>query len=129
MGPGDLSPVFSELRFGCGWPSTGSTQSLSFTNSSSIPLGGISVLTEGAANLDYTVTGGTCSIGSTSNCTVQVQFLTTVVGARLGAVVLTDQNTPPNTLITVPLSGTGSGPMVAFGPGTITTFVAWPELA
>ena len=51
-----------------------------------------------------------------------MQFLPTAPGTRFGAVVLTDQSTPPKTLITVPLSGTGTGPLVAFGPGTITTY-------
>jgi hypothetical protein len=103
--------------------STGSTQSLSFTVPSGITLGGISALTLGAANLDFTVVaGGTCASGSTSTtCTVRVQFLPKLVGTRMGAVVLADQSTPPNTLITVPLSGIGSGPQVAFGPGIITT--------
>ncbi len=66
--------------------------------------------------------GTTCANGTTATtCTVEVKFLPTVPGTRLGAVVLIDQSTPPNTLITVPLSGTGLGPMIAFGPGTITT--------
>jgi len=103
---------------------TGSTQSLTFTVPSGITLGGISAETQGAANLDFTVAkGGSCASGVTStSCTVQVRFLPTAPGLRMGAVVLTDQSTPPSTLITVPLSGVGTGPMVAFGPGIITTF-------
>jgi hypothetical protein len=105
---------------------TGSMQTLTFSIPSGTTVGGISALTLGAPNLDYTVvTGGTtCALGLTATttiCTVQVQFLPTVPGTRLGAVVFTDSSTPPNVLITVPLSGTGTGPMVAFGPGTITT--------
>ncbi len=112
--------TFSSVAVGA---STGSTQILSFTVPSGITLGGISAVSEGAANLDFTVVaGGTCAAGSTkTTCTVQVQFLPKAVGLRLGAVVLTDQSTPPNTLITVPLCGTGTGPLAAFGPGVITT--------
>jgi len=104
---------------------TGSTQSLSFTVSSGTTLGGVSVLTLGAPSLDYTVVAGgtTCANGTTATaCTVQVKFLPTAPGPRFGAVVLTDQSIPPKTLIAVPLSGTGTGPLVAFGPGTITTY-------
>jgi sugar lactone lactonase YvrE len=102
---------------------TGITQSLSFTVPSGITLGGISAVTEGAANLDFTVAAGsTCASGTTSaTCTVQIKFLPKAVGTRMGAAVLTDQSTPPNTLITVPLSGTGTGPLIAFAPGIITT--------
>ena len=99
---------------------TGNTQTLSFTISG-VTLGGVAAVTQGAANLDYTITGGTCASGSVANCTVAVQFLPTAAGTRLGAVVLTDQSTPPITLIAVPLIGIGTGPVVAFGPGTITT--------
>jgi sugar lactone lactonase YvrE len=100
--------------------SIGNTQSFSFAVPSGLTLGGISAVTQGAPNLDFKVTGGTCAIGTTSaTCTVQVQFLPTAVGTRLGAVVLTDQSN--NTLITLPLQGTGTGPLVAFGPGIIAT--------
>ena len=113
------SPVnFGSVAVGA---STGSTQSLSFTVPSGITLGGISAVTQGAPNLDFMiVAGGTCSSGNTNTtCTVQVQFLPIAVGTRLGAVVLADLG--GDTLITVPLYGTGTGPMVVFGPGTITT--------
>ncbi len=100
--------------------SSGSKQSISFTVPSGITLGGISALTLGAPNLDFTVTGGTCANATTNtSCTVQVQFLPTAVGTRQGALVLSDQS--GNTLILVLLVGTGTGPMVAFGPGIITT--------
>ena len=98
----------------------GSTQSVSFTISG-VTLGGVSALTGGAANLDFTIAGGTCTDGSTGSCTVLVQFVPSTVGPRLGALVLTDQSTPPNTLIAVPLYGAGTGPLVVFGPGTIAT--------
>jgi len=55
-------------------------------------------------------------------CTVQVQFLPTAVGTRMGAAVLSDQSDPPKTLVTVFLSGTGMGPLVAFGPGIASVF-------
>ncbi len=107
---------------------TGRTQTLVFTVPSGIVLGGVSALTMGAPNLDYTVVpaGTTCAALTTNTtCTVEVQFLPTaaslqqgaVDGLRTGAVVLTDSIN--NTLITVPLSGVGTAPLVGFGPGTI----------
>jgi sugar lactone lactonase YvrE len=101
--------------------STGSTHNLSFTVPSGITLGSVSAVTQGAPNLDFTVVaGGTCANGTTATtCTVPAQFLPTAPGRRLGAVVLTDQG--GNTLITVPVYGTGTGPLVAFGPGLTTT--------
>ena len=102
--------------------SAGTTQTLSFTVPSSVTLGSVSAVTQGAPNLDFTVVPGgtTCASGTTATtCSVQVQFLAKAPGTRLGGVVLSDQN--GNTLITVPAYGTGTGPMVAFGPGIITT--------
>ena len=103
---------------------TGSLQTLSFTVPAGITLGGVSAVTQGAPNRDFTVVPGgtTCASGTTATtCAVQLKFLPTAVGSRFGAVVFTDQSTPPNTLLTVPLSGVGTGPVVAFAPGTITT--------
>ena len=101
---------------------TGSSQTLTFTVPSNLTLGSVSAVTQGAQNLDFTVVPGgtTCASGATnSNCMVQVQFLPTSPGTRLGGVVLSDQS--GKTLLIVPLVGTGTGPLVAFGPGIITT--------
>ncbi len=120
--PPVVSTTQSSMSFGsiAVGASAGSTQTLTFTVPSGITLGGISAVTQGAPNLDFTVTGGTCSSGTTNAaCTVQVQFLPRAVGTRFGAVVLADQS--GNTLITVPLVGIGTGSLVAFGPGTIST--------
>ena len=100
---------------------TGKTQSVSFTVPSGITLGGISAVTLGVTKLDFTVTpGGSCAVGSTGRtCTVQVTFVPVAAGLRMGAVVLTNQQGA--TLIAVPVYGVGSGPLVAFGPGMMTT--------
>jgi hypothetical protein len=100
---------------------TGSTQTVTFTIPSGLTLGGASVVTQGAANLDFTAlaSGTTCAAGVSGSCTVQVQFLPLVAGVRQGAVALTGQG--GNALITVPVVGIGSGPQMAFGPGTMTT--------
>ena len=78
-----------------------------------------SVFTLGAQNLDFTQSATpplSCVAGS---CTVSIRFLPTAVGTRLGAVVATDSLGNTSTAY---ISGTGTGPLVAFGPGTISTF-------
>ncbi len=99
-------------------------KNLSFTVSGAVTLGNVSVVTEGAPNLDFTVVPGgtTCASGTTGKtCVVQVQFLPTLPGPRMGGVVLSDLL--GNTLIAAPLYGLGTGPVVAFGPGTMSTAV------
>ena len=83
----------------------------------------ISVVTGGAADLDYTDAGGeTCTVGTvyaaSATCTVQVKFAPRYAGARYGAVVLNDGN--GNTLATAYMQGTGIGPQSSFLPGTQT---------
>jgi len=86
-------------------------------------LDSISVLTQGAANLDFkdAVTGDTCSgnyiIGAT--CIVNVIFTPKYPGTRYGAVVLKDAS--GNLLATTYIDGTGIGAQVNFPPGTMST--------
>ncbi|MGC2517219.1 MAG: NHL repeat-containing protein, partial [Terriglobales bacterium] len=96
---------------------------LTFTIPGGSAVGAVSVVTQGTANLDFTATGGSCANGSTGMCTVRVQFLPLAAGARFGAVTLTDQSVPPNTLFTVLLNGIGTGPVVAFPPGIMSTII------
>jgi sugar lactone lactonase YvrE len=78
------------------------------------------VLTQGAAGLDFTASGGTCAAGATYNlgagCTVKVIFTPKYAGARSGAVVLFDSSGNP--AATAYLKGYGTGPQMVFGPGT-----------
>ena len=81
----------------------------------------ISVLTQGAPNLDYTnAGGGTCATGQSlttgQTCTVVVNFKPKVAGARYGAVVLLDSG--GYLIATVYLQGTGTGPQIIFSPPT-----------
>jgi sugar lactone lactonase YvrE len=86
-------------------------------------LASYSVLTLGAPNLDFkSVPRGTnCPDVVAGSCAIEVQFQPTAPGKRLGAVVLSDAS--GNVLQTVSLVGIGKGPMEAFGPGIISTFV------
>ncbi|MFC5861455.1 chitobiase/beta-hexosaminidase C-terminal domain-containing protein [Acidicapsa dinghuensis] len=84
-------------------------------------LGSISVVTQGATNLDFTNAGaGTCTVGTAyvanATCTVNVAFSPKFSGIRYGAVVLSGNS--GNVLATSYLQGTGSGPQANFLPGT-----------
>ena len=99
---------------------TGNTTTLSFTVPSGETLGNITAVMKGAPNLDFTIAGGTCTAGlSNTTCTVVVQFLPLAPGIRLGALVFMDQS--GNKLLATPLFGIGTGPMIAFESGTIST--------
>ena len=92
-------------------------------------LGSISVVTQGAPNLDFNlVSGGTCVVGNTYsagvNCTVNYTFKATAPGIRMGAINLYGNSSPTPVLEgTVFLSGMGTGPLVDFLPGAQSTVV------
>ena len=98
-----------------------STQTLTFTITSGGTLGAPQVLTQGAPNLDFTDAGtGTCTTTPTQStgatCTVVVKFAPKYAGTRYGAVNLV--NSSGAVIATANLYGTGTGPQVAFSPGT-----------
>ncbi|MFP5248732.1 MAG: choice-of-anchor D domain-containing protein, partial [Acidobacteriota bacterium] len=92
-----------------------------FTFSSGVNLGAVSVVTEGAAGLDFSNAGsGTCVSGNSYTagqaCTVDVRFAPQSPGVRFGAVSLAD---PAGKFVaSAMLSGTGTGPQIAFNPGS-----------
>jgi sugar lactone lactonase YvrE len=83
--------------------------------------GTINVVTQGAPNLDFTMSSTTCTGTQTSGsaCTVVVTFTPRAPGLRMGAVQLTDNL--GNVLVTTLIHGEGQGSAIAFGPGTQTT--------
>ena len=101
--------------------------SMAFTFDTAGALGGISVLTQGAAGLDFTNAGtGSCKANAAysagQTCTVNASFTPKFSGARDGAVVLTASN--GSVIATGYLSGTGVGPQVNFLPGAQSTVLA-----
>ena len=110
---------------------------LTITFAQAETLGSIAVLTGGAANFDFTNSGGgTCTIGNeytaNANCTVNVTFSPKYPGARFGAVVLSDNH--GNVIGTGYLEGTGIGAQTSFLPGTLASIpfsqnpnVAYPQ--
>jgi streptogramin lyase len=91
-------------------------------------LNSIDVLTQGAPNLDFrdAVSGDTCVVGSIysagDTCIVDVIFTPKYPGPRYGAVLLEDG--AGNVLATAFIYGTGTGPMVNFLPGIVSTLAA-----
>jgi len=80
----------------------------------------VKVLTMGVTGLDFENSGGGSCKGmpypAGSSCTVNVTFAPTAAGERLGAAVLLGTNGDP--LATAYISGTGTGPQIAYDPGT-----------
>ncbi|HEX4321831.1 MAG TPA: chitobiase/beta-hexosaminidase C-terminal domain-containing protein, partial [Acidobacteriaceae bacterium] len=90
-------------------------------------LGSIDVLTQGAANQDFTnAGGGTCTVGTAysanTTCTVNVTFTPKFPGVRYGALVLRDTNGAEITSVYIESSAVG--PQAAFLPGTETTITS-----
>jgi sugar lactone lactonase YvrE/predicted secreted protein len=103
---------------------TSAAQTVSVTVSAAGQIAAVKVLTTGAPNLDFTISGaGTCSIGSSyfvgQVCNFPVTFQPKYPGQRLGAVVMVDAS--GNVLGTTSLVGSASGPLALFIPGTIKT--------
>ena len=79
----------------------------------------ISVVTQGAEDLDFTdAGGGTCKVGvayaAKATCTVMVTFKPKYAGTRYGAVVLAGES---SVMATAYIQGTGVAPQVGFLPG------------
>jgi sugar lactone lactonase YvrE len=89
-------------------------------------LGRIAILTTGVAGRDFADAGSSTCIAATysysTNCVVNVSFTPLTSGLRRGAVVFYDGS--GNVLATVPIYGVGTGPQVAFLPGTRNTLAS-----
>jgi len=97
------------------------TVTLSYGVNNDTTFGAINVLTQGAPNLDFTLSSTTCTgtITAGNSCTVGVKFAPLAPGLRMGAVQLLDSSS--NLLATIFVQGDGQGPAMAFGPGVQTT--------
>jgi sugar lactone lactonase YvrE len=113
-------PVAQLGTLAVGTPS--STVLVPFGFTSDTTLSTINVFTKGATGKDYTqaASGTTCATGTAytagESCVVAVTFTPKNPGQRLGAVVLS-----ASTSATALLAGTGTGPLAAFSPGTVST--------
>jgi sugar lactone lactonase YvrE len=123
LAAGDHAYSLNKTAVGFGHVPLGSstpvTLTLPFTTDFSGGLGGVAVLTGGQQSLDFTSgTDTTCnaSTGASTSCSVEVMFLPTAPGLRMGSVVLYD--TDMNPILTVPLYGWGDAPVAALAPNT-----------
>jgi len=93
---------------------------LEYTANGSVTVGSTSVGTQGAANLDFTLTSNTClnTLPPGATCFVAVTFSPLAPGARSGAVQINGVGT---VLATTFVHGEGEAPAIAFGPGARLT--------
>ena len=102
-----------------GSPSAAKT--LNFSVAAGTTVGSIGVLTQGAADLDFTnAAGSTCTAttyASAATCTVNVTFTPRYAGSQMGAVVFfSGAGNTGTALVKVPVYGVGSGPQIAYSP-------------
>lgn len=84
-------------------------------------LGTVKVLTQGAPNLDFTLSSvGTCATGAGQTCNVSVSFSPRYPGLRFGAIVILDAG-DGHIMASQNVSGTGLGSLSVLSPGQITT--------
>jgi len=114
-------PLVAQIHLGRVSLGDSNATPVTVTIANSGTIASVSVVTGGAAGMDFTkVGGGTCKVGKTfaanDTCTVRVSFSPTLAGTRVGGISLTDGNSNP--MATVYLKGTGVGPQAAFQPAT-----------
>jgi sugar lactone lactonase YvrE len=99
---------------------SGVTNPLTFTIDPGTQVGGTSIISGGVASADFTLSNTTCTYGTTAaTCTINVTFLPKTVGVRKAALVIKTQSA--SQLVSLPLLGTATGPILAFTPGTFST--------
>jgi hypothetical protein len=104
------------------------TLTLPFTFTAAGTIGAPAVLTQGAPNKDFTDAGtGTCTTNGTTHayavgnsCTVNVTLTPSHPGPRYGAVELLN-SAGTAAVASAHVYGTGTGPQITFGPGTLST--------
>jgi sugar lactone lactonase YvrE len=114
-------PAKAQTNFGSINVGASATATATLTIPEAATLGSVSVVSQGATGLDFTNAGGdSCAAGTVyaagQTCTVQVSFKPAFAGPRYGAILLLDGS--GNLVASSLLVGTGTGPQIAFGPGT-----------
>ena len=107
---------------GIGQPPCSGTQAVSFTAASTVTNASVQVFTQGAPGGDFSVGNGcTGTILAGNSCNVNVTFNPQAPGLRMGAVQISGiVNSVSGVVATIPISGIGVAPEMAFGPGTTT---------
>lgn len=100
---------------------TAQIQTVPVTIQSAGTLGAVKVLTQGAPDMDFTLSSSPgCSIVVGQVCDVSVSFLPKFPGLRTGAVLIYDSG-DGHLLGSRSLSGVGTGSLAVMAPGAITT--------
>ena len=102
-------------------------QTFTFDVNAGTTIGAIKILTQGATGLDFVAQTSDSSstlckaqtYSAATTCTVDVTFAPKAPGTRMGAIEIADGS--GNLLVTEYLAATGTGPQVAFYPGSLTT--------
>ena len=108
-----------------------STTPVTVTFPSVATLTGISVLTLGVPNLDFTqAAGGTCAVGTVyaqgATCTVNVAFNPTHVGIHFGSVAIMDSTSSTGVISTIYLQGSLNGPQLAISSNPFNGLISVP---
>jgi sugar lactone lactonase YvrE len=105
-----------------GSPSAPISMPFNISLSGPTTIGSVAILTTGSAGRDFSDAGSSTCVAATYpnsiNCVVNVSFSPLASGLRRGAVVFFDGT--GKVLASVPISGVGTGPQIAFLPGTQT---------
>ncbi len=97
------------------------TYVMSYYAASTASIGSVSVVTQGAAGLDFAqANGGNCSgtVNAGNTCTLDVTFTPLAPGLRMGAVQILDGS--GDVLAAQSIYGVGQAPVIAISPGTQT---------
>jgi sugar lactone lactonase YvrE len=126
--------LYAAVNFGSVSSGYGAETAVTVTFPSAMTLTHIEVLTQGAANLDFTErAGGTCAVGMVyakgASCTVEVGFEPLYAGTRYGALVLTDASKTQSVAVTEYLQGFGRGPQISFSPTSLSIGKNWVDPA
>ena len=117
-----VTEQFASVNFGSvAVGGAGVTIPLTFTVDSGTTIGNSYIKGPGGTSPHFTVGSNTCTNGTTAtSCTIQVTFQPLSVGAHNATVVINDQSSTP--LISLPLTGAATGPILAFSPGAISHY-------
>ena len=93
------------------------TTKLKYSVTATTTFGDTQVVTQGLANLDFTLSATSCTntLLAGSSCTVSATFVPRAPGVRMGAVQLLDSS--GNLLSSTYIYGYGQGPIASFSPG------------
>ena len=121
-----LSVNFGSVAVGA----TGPAQTLNFSIAAGTTIGSIGFYAGGIQDHEFSKTSSTTCTATTYSsaaaCTVNLQFYPKIPGNRPGAVVFFSAlNELGTVLASVPVFGNGTGPQIAYGPGT--QIVSYPQ--